>query len=607
MMNRLLAIVVWIGLGGTLIAQPGYWQQAADYKMEVDMDVEKNQFTGSQDITYTNNSPDTLDRLFFHLFYNAFQPNSMMDTRSRTIADPDDRVGDRISKLSQDEIGYIHITSLTVDGIAADMEEEGTILEADLRSPILPGQTVQIQTVFNAQVPLQIRRTGRDSKEGVRYSMTQWYPRLCEYDEKGWHANPYIGREFHGIWGDWVVGITIDPSYVVGATGLLTPNKALPLKRSIKRLPKGKIRHEFVADKVIDFAWGADPDYQIIDHTCYDGTLFKYYFQPGEKTTENWEKAPVIMDEALRFINENFGKYPYPIYSIIQGGDGGMEYPMATLITGERSLNSLIGVMIHELMHSWYQFMLASNEALYPWMDEGFTTYASRLTMNHLKAKGLLQGSAVDNPMQKSIEGLAGYVTGGIDEPMSTHADHYNFNTAYSVNSYNKGAIYLEQLKYIVGEPAFKRGMLRYFDTWKFKHTNPDRFIRIMEKESGMDLKWYNEYWVNSTKYPDYAIDTVQGTTVHLKKIGEMPMPLEVVVTTEDDKKSVYYIPITLMRKDKPNLWDKQVAYTVAKDWPWTHPDYELKIKEKNWKSIEINPEINFVDTDRSNNRIERD
>ena len=201
------------------MSQKGYWQQHVDYTMNIDMDVNTNRFTGEQELVYKNNSPDTLIKVFYHLYYNAFQPGSMMDARSRTIQDPDPRVKDRIFHLNEDEQGYQKVNSLTQNGQAVKYVMEGTILEVTLDKPILPGKTATFNMAFEAQVPKQIRRTGRDNHEGIRYSMTQWYPKMAEYDKDGWHSNPYIGREFHGVWGDFDVKITIDKTYILGGTG----------------------------------------------------------------------------------------------------------------------------------------------------------------------------------------------------------------------------------------------------------------------------------------------------------------------------------------------------------------------------------------------------
>jgi len=220
--RNLLTLLCVITLATVGQAQYGYWQQEADYVMDIDFDIEKHQYKGEQTITYTNNSPDDLDKLFYHLYFNAFQPGSMMDVRSRTITDPDKRVGDRIAALSPEEIGYIKVKSLKVNGKKVKFVTEGTILEVALATPIRSGETATLEMKWDAQVPLQIRRSGRNSSEGIDYSMSQWYPKLSEYDFQGWHPNPYVGREFHGIWGDWQVNITIDSKYILGATGELS-------------------------------------------------------------------------------------------------------------------------------------------------------------------------------------------------------------------------------------------------------------------------------------------------------------------------------------------------------------------------------------------------
>ena len=201
--------------------QQGYWQQQVDYKMEIDFNAKKNQFNGVQTLTYTNNSPDTLHKIFYHLYYNAFQPGSMMDVRSRNIPDPDPRVDDRISKLKKNEIGYHDIISLTEQEDSLQYNIEGTIMEVHLTRPLIPGMEMTFIMKFKSQVPVQIRRTGRHNMENVDFSMTQWYPKLCEYDLDGWHTNPYIGREFHGVWGNFDIKINVDSSYVLGGTGIV--------------------------------------------------------------------------------------------------------------------------------------------------------------------------------------------------------------------------------------------------------------------------------------------------------------------------------------------------------------------------------------------------
>ena len=608
-LKSLLLIIFTFTLAGNISAQADRWQQSIRYKMDVDMDVKKNQYKGKQYIQYVNNSPDVLDRVYYHMYFNAFQPNSMMDVRSRTIADPDRRVGSRIQALKDDEIGYIKVNGLKHQGEEVQYEMVGTILEVTLNEPIQPGSSTLFEMDYDAQVPLQVRRSGRDSAEGVRFSMSQWYPKMANYDYQGWHANPYVGREFYGIWGDFDVTIHIDKDYVVGATGQLQNMDEIGhgYGSGKSKVKKGKISYNFKAENVHDFAWGADPDYVHETHQVKDGPLLHMLYQPGEKTTENWQNLPKAMDAAYQWMKARYGEYPYENYYFVQGGDGGMEYPQLTLITGERSYGSLVGVSIHEWMHSWYQMVLATNEALYPWMDEGFTSFGSTETMNYLRKEGLIPGEVSDNPFAGTFNGQANMALSGMEEPLSTHADHYNTNRAYGIGSYVKGQVFLKQLEYVIGKEAFDKALLDYYETWKFKHPNPNDFIRVFEKNSGLELDWYREYMVNTTHYVDYQVDTIVGkkeTSIELSRQGVMPMPLDVLVETQGGKKYMYNIPLQIMRGAKPNDDSSLDGYKVVNDWPWTHPTYTLRVphKMKDIKSIMIDPNYGMVDVNRNNN-----
>lgn len=606
-----LISLMWIVV---LFAQADRWQQRALYQMDVKMDVETHRLDGNQRIVYFNNSPDELTKVFYHLYFNAFQPSSMMDVRSQTLPDPDPRVKDRISKLQSSEYGFQKIISLKQNGSPVKYQVVGTILEVELNEPIAPNSSAIFDMNFQTQVPLQIRRSGRDNKEGIAYSMSQWYPKMCEYDYQGWHANPYVGREFHGIWGDFDVKITIDKDYIIGGSGYLqNPNEIgygyedEGIEVKYKKKQKTNTWH-FIAPNVHDFVWAADPDYTHTKFQAKDGPMMHFFYQENERTKDNWEALPAIMDKAFTFINKHYGKYPYQQYSFIQGGDGGMEYPMATLITGERTLGSLVGVSVHELMHSWYQMVLGTNESLYPWMDEGFTSYASSEVMNHLKEIKAMPGEVADFPQQGSYGGYFALANSGREEPMSTHADHYVTNFAYGRAAYSKGATFLSQLRYVIGEENVAAGLLTYFDKWKFKHPNPNDFIRIMEKQSGLELDWYKEYFVNTTQVIDYGIagvNELEGkTTVILNKIGGMPMPLDVAVKYADGSTEYFYIPLEIMRGEKPVVEGQK--RTVVRDWPWTHPYYQFVIPKPKTEilSIEIDPSKLMADIDRSNNKI---
>jgi hypothetical protein len=347
---------------------PG-WQQAIAYTMDIDVDAASHSYDGNMSVMYTNNSPDALDRIPFHLFFNAFQPGSMMDTRSRSIADPDSRVGSRIASLAPDEQGWIHVQSVKVWGQQAvwDQGEDETIGWVSLPKPLKPGKKVKIEMQWDAQVPLQVRRSGWMNAQGVELSMTQWYPKVCEYDHHGWHSNPYIGREFHGVWGDFDVTIHLDSAYTVGGTGLLKNPNACGhgYEAEGETVEYGAMIHwHFIAKDVHDFAWAADPDFLHSTRTMDNGTDLHFIYQ-NDTSYGAWEELPAICERIFTYYNAHIGEYPYAQYTVIEGGDGGMEYPMCTLVRGNRNLMSLVGVTAHEAAHAWFQGVLATNESLH--------------------------------------------------------------------------------------------------------------------------------------------------------------------------------------------------------------------------------------------------
>lgn len=587
-------------------AQDFRWQQRAEYVMDVTLDVTSHRLAGTQKLTYHNNSQDTLTKVYYHLYFNAFQPGSMMDVRSMNIQDPDPRIGDRIAALKEDEIGYQHIQSLKHDGREVSFHVTGTILEVTLKKPILPSSRTVFEMSFEAQVPVQIRRSGRNNREGIAYSMTQWYPKIAEYDFMGWHAYPYIAREFHSVWGDYDVRINLDPAFIVGGTGVLqNPEKVghgYETQGMEVRRPPGSITWHFVAKNVHDFAWAADPDYTHEIAKVPNGPELHFFYQPGEKTTQNWSRLKDFTVRHFEYMNRHFGNYPYPVYSVIQGGDGGMEYPMCTLITGERTVGSLIGVTAHEVSHSWYHGVLANNEALYPWMDEGFTDFSAN--------EALAQIFNEADPHGASYAAYFSLVESGLQEPASQHADHYNTNRAYSIAAYSMGAVFLHQLKYIIGEENFYRGMRRYYHTWKFRHPEPTDFIRVMEKVSGMQLNWYLTYFIHTTKTIDYGIKSVLenggDTYVRLTRYGDFPMPVDLMITFRDGTKELYYIPLSETLGNKP-VEDETVMRNDLVAWPWVRPDYTVRINRppEQIASIVIDPSLRMADVNRENNSID--
>ncbi len=569
-----------------------YWQQHVDYKMEIDMDVNSYKYEGRQTLVYTNNSPDVLNRVYYHLYFNAFQPGSEMDVRSLTIADPDRRVKDKISKLKPNEIGYINVTSLKQNGKSISHETVGTVLEVDLIKPIQPGEKVTFDMIFEAQIPVQIRRSGRNNKGNVALSMTQWFPKLAEYDFEGWHADPYIGREFHGVWGDFDVKLTIDKNYVVGGTGYLQGEPEI--KGNKKTL-------HFIAPQVHDFTWAADPGYIHDTMQVPNGPMLHFYYKNDlpANNLKFWKEFQPKVVELMDYFSENIGKYPYKQYSVIQGGDGGMEYGMCTLITGKRSLGSLVGVTAHELAHSWFQFLLATNESKHEWMDEGFTSYISDLAMNEVMNQNK------EHPTIGAYNSYIHLVNSGKEQPQTTHSDRYDYNYAFGVSAYSKGEVFLSQLGYVIGENNLKKTLKKYFDDWAFKHPTPNDFIRCAEKISGLELDWYLMDWTQTTNTIDYGIKSVEeneaNTKITLERLGLMPMPIDLEVEYKDGTKELFYIPLQMMRGEKPI----ESIRTLLSDWAWAYPTYSFSINKskKKIKSITIDPKSLMADIDDLNNR----
>jgi hypothetical protein len=601
---------------------PGYWQQHVDYKMEVNMDVKTYQYKGKQTLVYTNNSPDTLYRVYYHLFNNAFQPNSTMDARVRSIVDPDKRMHkkvkvdgkeikeSRIAKLKPNEIGYLKIANLKQDGVNIKNKVVGTILEVNLSKPLLPKSTTTFTLDFDGQVPIQIRRSGRNNAEGVALSMSQWYPKMAEYDFEGWQADPYIAREFHGVWGNFDVKITIDKDYILGGSGYLQNKNQIGYNYQDKGVVVNRSKNEktltwhFIAPNVHDFTWAADKDYIHDVVQVPNGTTLHFLYKNNEKILENWKNLQPKTVQLMQVYNESIGKYPYDQYSVIQGGDGGMEYAMCTLILGEGTFEGLLNVTAHEMAHSWFQHILATNESKHSWMDEGFTSWLENYGLNEINEKKL------DNPHEDSYKAYFSLVKSGKELPQTTHSDRYDENKSYSISAYSKGNLFLTQLEYLIGEKNLMKTLKRYFNDYKFTHPTPNDIKKCAEKVTGANLDWYLTDWTKTTNTIDYSIKNVtenkEKTTITLERIGRMPMPLDIIVAYENGATETFYIPNTLMRWEKENQYPK-LARTVLEGWDWAYPTFDFVINHKkdNIKVIMIDPSQLMADVDLSNNIFE--
>lgn len=273
-----------------------------------------------------------------------------------------------------------------------------------------------------------------------------------------------------------------------------------------------------------------------------------------------------------------------------------MEYPMATLLATPAA-------WLHEWMHNWYQGILATNESLYAWMDEGFTDYADNRVLAFLN-------NDTSFAQKDSYSSYFNLVKSNREEPLTTHADHFNTNYAYSSAAYSKGAVFMEQLGYITGAQVRDKILLEYYRLWKFKHPNVSDFIRVAEKVSDMKLDWYKEYWVNSTKTIDYAIDSLWEengkTKVRLRRIGMMPMPIDLKISFKDGSSELHYTPLDLMYGEKP-VEDSRIPRKDYTAWHWTSDTYVIESDRKlsDFTVVEIDPSQRMADVDRKNNKLE--
>jgi len=585
-------------------AQNSYWQQEVDYNMVIDVNVEDHTYNGTQKLVYTNNSSDTLNKVFYHLYFNAFKPGTDLEQNSRYSADDSREMSEKLLSMPKEDWGDVQVFLLTQNGKPVDYSIVETIMEVRLNSPIGPGQSSVFEMDFFVQTPAMVRRSGKNSEDGVAFSMSQWYPKLCQYDDEGWHANPYIGREFYGVWGDFDVTINIDKDYTVAGSGYLQSPELIghgyaPLKDGVEH--GDKISWRFIAPNVHDFSWAADPLFVHDFMDIKNGPRMHFFYKKDSEYIGLWREFQENSANFLTFFSKTVGKYPYDQYSIIMAGDGGMEYAMCTFIdgVGHPTIESLYSVTSHEIAHTWFQFLMATNESKHAWMDEGFTSYIDDVALNVVLKK------EKDLPNEKAYQDYVEWVSKGLEEPLTTHADRFKFNQGYGASSYDKGSIFLSQLGYVIGHENLYKTLRRYFKEWAFKHPRPYDFIRCAEKVSGLELDWYLMDWAQTTKQIDYQVNSIIGdgsnTKIILKREKQMPMPIDIEVRMKNGLSRFYNIPLTMMRGNKP-----LDGALLLESWSWAQPYYEFEVglPKEDILEVVIDPLGFTADVNRKNNRL---
>ncbi len=563
------------------------------------IDVVINDFTyhyyGRSTTGFVNQSGDTLHQLFYHAYFNAFRKGSALEAGAEEQGAP--AIAERIRRLDSHQEGSLDIDSCTVNGQQAATQRTGTIVRIDLPRPLPPGERISVSFSFAGRIPWIVRRAGRNNIDNIRYSMAQWYPKLCQYDEHGWHNNQYLFREFYGVFSSYDVRITLPARYVVGATGTLqNPGEVghgyqytrdTIVQPSQQNLSKDSmLTWHFRADNVHDFAWVADENYtheiavhgSTVIHVLHDSSV-----------AEAWAPVALWCKRALDACGALLGSYPYASFTCAQAGDGGMEYPQLIMIQ-HRERNALLHVVVHEIVHQWFYGLVASNETQHAWLDEGFTEYLEhRITTEHFpeeppRTRPLLQRLLIpERPVAIATElTYFNVVRTGLDEPLSTPHDRFSdYGVSWIV--YDKGMAFLRQLEYSFGRKALDSCLQRYARLWRYGHPYPRDFEKICEDVFGQRMDDIFDTFINTTHLPDYEITSMvdtrsssgmYSTTIELKKNSIAHVPLTLYARLDNDQWITHRIPSDISYN--PND-------TTTAPWLWPYPSYtaELTTTEK--------------------------
>lgn len=568
----------------TASGDPGaqYWQQRVDYDIEVALDPSTHKITGTETITYANNSSDTLPFLWVQLDQNLFAPGS----KGSQVFPQEGRFG-----------GSGFVGGYTIDRVAAgasalEHRVDDTMMRVDLAQPLAPGATTTFAIDWHFTVP----ETGADrmGRDGDLHLLAQWFPRLAVYDDiRGWNTLPYLGQgEFYLEYGDYDVAITVPATWIVASTGeLQNPEEVLTAKQR-ERLAKaragGEVIHvvaqeeladpalfrprtdgaltwRFRAENVRDVAWATGPQL-LWDATGWEDVLAMAFYRPDAPAS--WREAAAMTRHSIEYYSDMLAPYPYPTASAVEGPVYGMEYPMVVFVAPVPAREELFDVLDHEWGHMWFPMMVGSDERLYAWMDEGINTY-----INQFSKKAYFPQS---EPFLQNVAQYASAATMFDEQPIATPADLFGNELALGIAAYVKPAVVLNALRSIVGEEPFDQALAEYARVWTYKHPQPSDFFRFMEDRLGAELGpfWYG--WIYTTEKSDLAILGVDqnqagsrwNIVVTVDMRGDIVMPALVRAETETGASNSVTVPAeAFYGKDRATatleLPDRAVKITV--------------------------------------------
>jgi hypothetical protein len=571
-------------------ANAQYFQQEVNYSIDVELNDTLHTLTGFVSIDYKNNSPYTLNEIWMHLWPNAYK-NTNTKFAKQMLEN-----GNTSFQFSKDyHKGFIRKIAFRVNAETVKWELDTPnidIAKITLNKPLKPGESINITTPFMVRVPKTFSRLGH---EGQSYQISQWYPKPAVFDKDGWHPLSYLDQgEFYSEFGSFEVRITLPKNYIVGATGELqtteehlwmdsliaehvndtTLKKTKRRRSTFDKFPESSAEKktiEFKQDKIHDFAWFADKRYLIRRDTVQlpksqRKVLCTTMFTPSSKVL--WRNSTDYLKDAILHYSEKVGEYPYNVVSAVEGAleaGGGMEYPTITVIGKTRNKESLDEVITHEVGHNWFYGILASNERINPWMDEGVNSYYERAYMSKKYPNSKLLGGIFNSGLGKLLDmkkwkaSDMNYLIYLIqarenrDQKATLRAEEFT-NDNMGIIVYLKTALLLDYLKNYLGESRYDSCMHTYFNEWKFKHPQPSDFRTVFENTSGENLSWWFDSLLNTTKKIDVKIKkaTVENDSI----------------TSITYKKNYNFIPV---------LPSAILKGKIVNDTSWSSPDINRK------------------------------
>ncbi|MDI1255242.1 MAG: M1 family metallopeptidase [Flavobacterium sp.] len=615
--------------------QPGskYWQNRADYQLSATLDDKKDEITGSEILTYTNNSPDKISFLWLNVDQNLFTK----EARGEAVIPP---TGSRNGDKGQDFDGGHKIKSVkllsTVNGKTNEKELKFEINDTRMQV-FLPqdvsanGGTVKLKIDFSFISPIfgSDRMGIQDTKNGKIYTVAQWYPRMCVYDDvRGWNTLPYLGAgEFYLEYGDFDFTITAPANHIVVASGeLVNPNEVYTVEQQKRwataaqsdktvmirteeevtnpaSRPSGKamLNWHFKMKNSRDVSWASSAAF-IVDAAKINLPSGKKSLAisayPSESNGNSaWGRATEYTKSSIENYSKRWFEFPYPAATNVAGIVGGMEYPGIVFCDFRSKGESLWGVTDHEFGHGWFPMIVGSNERLYAWMDEGFNTF-----VNSISALDFNNGEY--KPEAKDMQMMGNSLTNPELEPIMTAPDGLK-EAHLGILGYEKPSDGLIMLReQVLGTERFDRAFRTYVARWAFKHPTPDDFFRTMENVGGEDLNWFWRGWFVNNWRLDQAITSVKykkndpklGAKITIANLEKMAMPVTIAIKFKSGGTSEIKLPVEIWQRNETwTFLSKTTEEIESITIDPTHALPDVNPENNIWKSGTNAPEKEIV------------